>query len=48
MNDEWIKFADCEFCKGRGWLIGGDEEHQCPWCRRREERRLREELTARG
>jgi hypothetical protein len=33
--NQWIRFPDCPLCHGYGWMIGGDEQVQCPWCRDR-------------
>lgn len=44
--NKWIRFPDCGLCEGYGWVIGGDEQQQCPSCRLREkERLLKQERT---
>lgn len=40
--NKWICFDDCDLCEGYGWVIGGDEQQQCPRCRLREVARMQE------
>ena len=46
--NKWIRFHDCPLCDGYGWMIGGDEQVQCPWCRDRERTRLQEQEKSRN
>ena len=38
--NRWIRYDDCDLCEGYGWVIGGDDQQQCPQCRLREQARL--------
>ena len=42
---EWVAYADCVACKGRGWHIGGDDMQQCPSCSLRLQREEREKSS---